>query len=319
MTASQPRVIAKGLGFLEGPVALIDGRVLVTDVGDGKILVIDPQSGAVNTWADTRGGPNGLAFGPDGALYVANDGGMKFAKNDEGFNYPVADGSRPDHATEPAVQRIAADGTITDLYTKCDGHPFTHLNDIVFDAHGGFYITDTGHVEGRHTDLGGMYYGKADGSGIRELVHNSAPATPLTQPNGVALSPDGTRVYAAETVTGRIWAWDVTGPGEIATADDFLGGAMFIYGESGRAMFDSFAVDSAGNICVATLMAGVITVISPSGELVERVELPKFDPFITNICFGGEDLRTAYITAGATGSLWELEWARPGLRLNYNF
>jgi gluconolactonase len=80
-------------------------------------------------------------------------------------------------------------------------------------------------------------------------------------------------------------------------------------------MFDSLAVDGAGNICVATLANGGISVIAPDGSKVEHVPMP--DMMTTNICFGGKDLRTAYITLSGTGRLVAMEWPRPGLALNF--
>ena len=83
----------------------------------------------------------------------------------------------------------------------------------------------------------------------------------------------------------------------------------------GFQLFDSLAVDGAGNVCVATLVNGGITVISPDGGSIEHV--PTSDPITTNICFGGPDLRTAYVTLSGTGRLVALDWPRPGLRLAY--
>ena len=80
-------------------------------------------------------------------------------------------------------------------------------------------------------------------------------------------------------------------------------------------MLDSLAIDADGNVCVATMGSGGISVVSPAGELIEFVEAG--DLLTTNICFGGDDLRTAYITASSTGRLLKSEWARPGLALHY--
>lgn len=88
-----------------------------------------------------------------------------------------------------------------------------------------------------------------------------------------------------------------------------------LVGVPGYQEFDSLAVDSAGYVCVATLHNGGITAISPDGTSVEHVPLP--DPVTTNICFGGGDLRTAYITLSQTGRLVALPWPRPGLVLHY--
>ena len=82
-------------------------------------------------------------------------------------------------------------------------------------------------------------------------------------------------------------------------------------------LLDSLAVDGDGNVCVATLVTGAISVISPEGELLDQVHVPKWDAYVTNICFGGPDLKTAYVTSSGWGLLYEMPWERPGLRLNY--
>ena len=75
------------------------------------------------------------------------------------------------------------------------------------------------------------------------------------------------------------------------------------------------AVDSAGNICVATLLNAGITIISPDGQVIRHV--PTDDPFTTNICFGGENLQTAFITLSSSGRLVSTAWDTPGLPLNF--
>ncbi len=66
---------------------------------------------------------------------------------------------------------------------------------------------------------------------------------------------------------------------------------------------------------VGTLVNGGLTVIPPEGEPVEHVALP--DPLVTNVCFGGDDLSTAFVTCSATGRLVSLPWPRPGLALAF--
>ena len=160
----------------------------------------------------------------------------------------------------------------------------------------------------RTSDRTGLFYAKADGSSINEV------AFPLETPNGVGLSPTGDRVYAAETLTGRVYWWDVSGPGELVQAEGvFPHGGTLLAGLPGLQLFDSLAVDGDGNVCVATLLTAAITVFSPEGEILEQV--PTEDPLTTNIAFGGEDLRTAYVTLSGSGRLGAVEWPRPGLRL----
>ncbi|HEY0570546.1 MAG TPA: SMP-30/gluconolactonase/LRE family protein, partial [Enterovirga sp.] len=133
-------------------------------------------------------------------------------------------------------------------------------------------------------------------------------------PNGIGLSPDGRVLYVAETETARLWAFDLKGPGEI-DKQPFPSphGGRLVVGLGAYNRFDSLAVDADGNICVATLVNGGITIVSPDGASVRHIPMPE--RWATNICFGGPDLRTAYITLSSTGRLVSMPWERAGLRL----
>ena len=134
--------------------------------------------------------------------------------------------------------------------------------------------------------------------------------------NGVGLSPDEGTVYVAETQTGRLWGFEIDSPGKIRKRDWPSPHGGFLVGQTqGFRNFDSLAVDSEGNICVATLMDGGITVIAPDGCSVEHIGMN--DPYVTNICFGGENLKTAYITMSFAGKLAKCDWPRAGLPLNF--
>lgn len=86
------------------------------------------------------------------------------------------------------------------LYDGAAGNGPNAPNDIVFDQWGGFWFTDFGKIRGRMQDRGAVYWAKADGSEIREIIF------PLSMPNGIGLSPDGTRLHIAETRSARIWS-----------------------------------------------------------------------------------------------------------------
>ena len=147
----------------------------------------------------------------------------------------------------------------------------------------------------------------ADGSSCTEVVH------PLDAPNGIGLSPGGAKLYAAETHTGRVWEWNVPAPGTVQGDGLLEPFGVVLAGLPGHQLLDSLAVDAEGYVCVGTLVNGGITVISPDGASVEHVAVD--DLLVTNIAFGGADLRTAYLTASGTGRLLACEWPRPGLRL----
>ena len=172
------------------------------------------------------------------------------------------------------------------------------------------WFTDHGKQRERIRTHGGVYYAAADGSSIREVIY------PLDSPNGVGLSPDGARLYVSETHTGRVWTWDVTGPGEVGERNPMTGhGGECLVGLPGWQLFDSLAVDGEGNVVVATIVNGGLTVISPDGSSVDHIPMP--DALVTNVCFGGDDLRTAYVTLSSTGKLVSTPWRCPGLRLSY--
>jgi gluconolactonase len=142
-------------------------------------------------------------------------------------------------------------------------------------------------------------------------------AYPLTTANGVGLSPDDSVVYVAETETARLWAFDLEAPGR-ARKHPYPSphGGRLVCGLPGYQRFDSLALDAEGNICVATLVTGCITVVAPSGEVLRQVMVP--DGMVTNICFGGTDMKTAYVTLSGTGRLGSLPWPQAGLKLAYS-
>lgn len=298
-------ILASGLQFPEGPVAMEDGSVILVEIARGTLTRVDAD-GAVDVVAECGGGPNGAAVGPDGAMYVCNNGGCFEWTDLGGLTIP---GPLPRSWKGGSIQRVDLDsGEVMTLYAECEGRQLRAPNDLVFDRHGGFWFTDHGVRAERSSDRTGVFYAKADGSAITEVIF------PLDAPNGVGLSPDGDRVYVAETHTGRLWAWDVTGPG-VAAADSAAlnAGGELLCGLPGMQLFDSLAVDAAGNVCVGTLVNGGITVVAPDGSKYEHVAMP--DVLVTNLCFGGPDLTTAYVTLSGTGQLGAGQWSRPGLAL----
>jgi len=306
----QLREITAGLKFPEGPVAMNDGSVLVVEIARGTLTRVKPN-GSKEVVAETGGGPNGAAIGPDGKVYICNNGGLRLTAD----GHPTE--GVPDGYTGGCIQRVDLDsGKVEVLYTECNGHRLRGPNDIVFDATGGFWFTDFGKVQERQKDRTAIYYAKTDGSLIKEVIF------PIDGPNGVGLAPGDTHLYVAQTFEGRVWQWELAGPGELkrtgneaATLLDGPGGGQLLTGLPGYQLLDSLAVDGAGYVCVATLINGGITAISPDGASVEFV--PTGDPLTTNICFGGSDLKTAYVTLTASGKLAAMDWPRPGLKLHY--
>lgn len=303
------KVLAEGLKFPEGPVAMADGSVCFVEIAAGRVSRVS-RTGVVTEVAKTGGGPNGLAVGPDGALYVCNNGGF-LTREVDGETH-VIHGELPADYVSGSIQRVDPHtGEVTTLYTRCGDVALSAPNDLVFDAYGGFYFTDFGKIRKRSRDTGSVYYALPDGRSIREVVH------PIANPNGIGLSPDQRTLYVAETETSRLWAFSIREPGSVERQGfPSPNGGRLVCGLPGYQRFDSLALEAGGNLCVGTLIAGQVTVISPEGQVVRQVAMPEAYP--TNICFGGHAMRKAYVTLSHTGRLVELDWDAPGLELNFN-
>lgn len=298
-------IIAEGLGFPEGPIAMDDGAVIVVEIK--RQTLTRCWRGKTEVIAHLGGGPNGAAIGPDGAVYVCNNGGSTWIERN-GVTIPT--GIAPDYSGGRIERVDLRTGKVDRLYDACGDHPLRAPNDLVFDRAGGLWFTDFGHDLGRQRDKSGIYYAAPDGSRIAEVYFGSLGY------NGIGLSPDETTVYAAETLTGRLVAFEVTGPGQIARRGSrFPGRVVATMTGNPPEYFDSLAVTAAGNVCVATLLAPGITTISPDGSY-RKVETP--DIFTTNLCFGGSDMRDAWITLSGGGKLAKTRWPEPGLRLNFH-
>jgi gluconolactonase len=300
--------ICRGLRFPEGPIAMADGSVILVEI-ERRTLSRVSADGQISIIAECGGGPNGAAIGPDGRVYVCNNGGFQWIQ--QGPFLRAGDGLAPDYVGGSIQAVDIASGSVETLYTECNGEPLKGPNDIVFDAQGGFYFTDLGKRRGRSIDRGAVYYAQPDGSSISEIAH------PIDTPNGIGLSADERTLYVAETSGARMWAFDIERPGKLAPGPHAFWPGRLLYKFSGYERLDSLAVDSEGNVVVATLGTSCVTAISPQGVVRARVPVPEFDLMVTNVCFGGPDLRTAYITSAGLGRLYAVQWHCPGLPLNF--
>lgn len=306
-------VLATSLEFPEGPVVLHDGGIAVVEVRGGVITAIG-DTGAKGVMATPGGGPNGLAYGPDGLLYLCNNGGLGW---DFDGPLPWPRGQALDYEVG-RIERIEADGSVTRLYDHCGRNPLCGPNDIVFapegsPSAGGFWFSDLGKNRERARDFGAVYWAATDGS---EIIEAAFPIPGGA--NGIGLSPDGDHLYVAETETGRLWTWPVEGPGKLGREPwPSHHGGRLLAGLGGGRRFDSLAMTAAGNIVIGTLVTGEMTTISPDdGSVLDVLKLPDVMP--TNICFGGTDMCTAYITLSTTGQVITTTWPEPGMALPFS-
>lgn len=282
-------IITEGLAFPEGPVVMQDGSVIVVELAGGRITRC--WNGRTETICEIGGGPNGAAIGPDGALYVCNNGGLDLVKF-QNARGPGCVGR---------IERVdLATGQFDRVYDSCDGVPLEAPNDLVFDGEGRLWFTDLGKSHDGIRTASGLFTCLPDGTSISAINRHA------TSYNGIGLSPDGETIYCADTHQARLYRYarkvEQQRPEWVATAPGPVG-------------FDSLAVTAAGNVCVATLYEGGITAVTPDGRTSKRA---FDDVYVTNIAFGGDDRQDAFVTLSSKGLLVKVRWDEPGLELNYN-
>jgi gluconolactonase len=297
-----PRTITSSLRFPEGPIALPDGSALVVEIA-GKALTHVAANGELRVIAQLEGGPNGAAIGPGNCVVVANSGGWIYTREANGW-------VRPSGQSETAgwIERIdLATGEVRRIYESVGGQPLGAPNDLVFDCHGNFYVTDHGKRTETSLGLGAIYYGSPNGTFLKPVV------TGLITPNGVGLSADEGTLYVAETATRRLLAFDLAAPGEVRLkAWPAPAGGRLVAGLPDNYLLDSLALDAAGHICAASFNGCGIWRISPDGA--QRSFTPLDDYYATNIAFHGS---TALVTLSSTGRLIALDWPCAGQKLAF--
>jgi len=309
-------IFAEDVAFPEGPVACDDGSVIVTEIRRQQVTRFR-RDGTRHVIAKVPGSNSGLAVGPDGALYGCNGGGMLWNKTiTPETSAPIG---TPADYKNGWIERInISTGKVERLYEECDGIPLAGPNDLMFDTHGGFWFSDRGKDIGTSELHGGLYYAKADGSSIQRIVYGQGL-------NGVGLSPDGKTVYAAITTSKMLVAFDAvtdqpstTGHGTVP----YQIGRGILAGRAvttfpGRHLLDSLAIEADGTIAQGLVIEGSgVARINPTTGEYTIVKFP--DRLCTNICFGGSDMRDAFVTMSATSRIARTRWPAPGLRLPHN-
>jgi gluconolactonase len=258
-------ILAERLGFTEGPVLLPDGRLACTSISHGCVYFVGTVGGAVER-IDTGGGANGLAVGPDGALYVAQNGGIFGASG----------------RAEPGVQVIR--GERVEYLAEGMGAP----NDLVFGPDGRLWVTDTrGEIDpGKPGDgLPGRVWAVDISSGAKELVIDEGPVFV----NGLAFSLDGRRLILTVTLAAKLLSYEPSGSGPPELIHKFDTGWP-----------DGIAVNSRGEVWVALTAGDRLDAIAPDGERAATVALPA-GSLPTNVCLAGDD--ALVVTAAHSQSL----------------
>ncbi len=265
-------VIADGLGFTEGPVWLPDNRVALTSISHGCVYIVEPDDGSLER-IDTGGGPNGLACGTDGTLYVAQNGGVWGASG----------------SAEPGVQVIT--GTQVDYLVEGLGAP----NDLMFGPDGRLWITDTRSefdVSVPGAGLPGRVYATDVASGETQLVIEDGPVFV----NGLGFDRDGSRLLVTATLSSELLSYDYRRSGEPEVLHTFEDGWP-----------DGMAVSSEGDYWVALTAADRIDVVDTWGRRVVALHLPG-GSLPTNLCIGGRRYDELFVTAAHAESLLRIRF-----------
>jgi len=282
------------------------------------------------------GAGEGPAWHPQLGLLTSGDGHimrrdrdrkMSIYRKDAGSNGLLFDSSRRLVICEPAQRRVTwleADGELTVLAERYDGKRFNQPNDLAIDSHGRIYFSDPQYgdrssmemVDAAGRKVEGVYRIDRDGRVTRIITHEA------DRPNGLVVTPDDKYLFVADnnnnTVGGarKLWRFDLRPDGSVDAASRRL-----VHDWKTTRGPDGMKLDAKGRLYVA---AGInkpnlpfetaevptagIYVFSPAGELLEVIPIPRDET--TNCAFGGDDLKTLFITAG--GTLWSVRVATPG-------
>ena len=182
-TDAQPKKVAGGFRFTEGPAADSKGNIFFVDIGNNRIHCWEPKSEQLSTVREDSGGADGMFVGPDGALWICEMNAKQISK-------------------------INPDGAYSVVHDSFEGEPFTGCNDLWFDGQGGLYFTDS---YGGHEDRGNetrLFYRSPTG----EL---SLLADDYYKSNGLHGSPDFHWLYVADYLDDKIYRYEIGQPGQL--------------------------------------------------------------------------------------------------------
>lgn len=277
-------VLAEGLLFPEGPIAMGDGEIVFTEIRGQRLSRY--KEGEVSVVADTGGGANGATLGPDGVFYVANNGGL--CSGPDG-TWQAEDG------IAGRIQRVTPEGEVSDLAVDLPGEAPNRPNDLCFGPDGMLYFTDPHNWE----DIRNLKPGRVNRTDLAGKVEQLAEVARF--PNGIGFGPDN-RLYVAESVTKHVWVYDWSKQG-LGEAQQFC--------VLPKGYPDGFCFGASGDLIVAGSMGDLIVVYDSEGTLKEQIDTPEHSS-PSNCCIGDGQL---YVTYAGSGHLVACDWEDAALPL----
>jgi gluconolactonase len=252
----------------------------------GKTITKFTVDGKNEVWAET-GAPNGHKILADGTHLVCD-------------------------ASQHAVLKLSANGKLLDPASKeCDGKPLRGPNDLTLDTrNNGFYFSDPGESSDVNP-IGTIHYVDKDGK-TTKLDGG------LAFPNGIVLTPDGKKLYLAESKKNRVLVYEVTSPGKVGERKVFTE-LPTKQGEQIDNQPDGMCLDAAGNLYVAHYGMRQVQVVSPAGKVIARY--PGGNMTTSNVAFGGPDRNQLFVTGalaeeqGGKGGIFRLDLGVSGLKI----
>lgn len=261
-----------GFAFTEGPVYDNAGGVYFTDQPRDDIWRYDIATKTSTKVDDNSNRANGLFLDHNGQILAAETNGRR------------------------VTRRSATDVSVVEdvLASSWNSRLFNAPNDLVVDPRGGIYFTDADYSN-RNSQPEAVYYIAPDGQ-LSQVLNRTNLSNDLNRPNGIMLSPDGSRLYVAEEARSRVFVYDVDPTtGELSNEDLFTS-----FRTNPKISPDGMTVDPAGNLYVT--LQGSVDIFAPDGSFIDTISVPGR---ATNAAFGGENGKTLFITEG--NNLWGIE------------
>jgi gluconolactonase len=269
------QLLVSGFDSPEGPAFDRDGNLFFVNWLTSSINRLDAE-GTVTEFYNTGGIPAGLAFHPDGSLWVADEGDDIHG-----------------------LMRITSDGRAEIAVNEYQGTPLNGANDLVIDRNGVIYFSDPWGSSAENP-IGGFYRYHPDGR-LEQID------TGLAFPNGVALNADESAVYLAETYKTRILRYEILADGSMGSAEEWA--------QTGEPWGpDGMAFDADGNLYCAHHNGARVDILAPNGEPIGEIPIPGAG--VTNCAFGGPDRKTLVVTDVTSTSLYTVQMPIPGQPLN---